>query len=190
MRRRFQARPPKKYGWLTRQIVGACSDSTVAQFQLLDASIIPTVPQQQSHVLNLQRLFVNVQVMVHTNDLEDETLAGVWGCLTWALAIIDVDDATVYDPINNDFDDELVLARGRTERIGWGTVPAISTSQSQSAAFMAQTHFDLDIKTNRRMTSDQNLVLYATRDGQVTYNRLSDHDFIVVVDSRILVKYP
>jgi len=188
--KRYPARAPKNYAWITTNFVLNYNDATVGVADLLLGATLAVSLRQQARVCNIKRIIMDHTLMVHTNDLEDETLAGVWGVAGWAVLLVDEDDTTVYDPITGDIQDETVLLIGATDRIGWGTVPAISTSQSQSAAFMASTRWTNDIRSNRRMSNDQKLVIHATRHGQASYNRLGDHDFIHTVLTRILIQLP
>jgi len=192
LRRRFQARKPKDYKWTHSIALGTAADDTITDGLMLQGSdCVPQASLAKGH-FNLQRLILDLAVGIANPTLEDST-AATWSYAWWALMLLDEDDTTVYNPEDSTtLIEETVLMHGMTERIGWSTVQdAIAPLISQSAAFMAQANVRRDVRSNRRMTSDQVLRLFLTMEDNTSWARGSDNDnYIVTMSLRTLIKLP
>jgi len=194
MRRRlFPPRRPKNYGWNVESAYGSLDNASVTIFEVCFGANLTQNANTAKQQVNLQRVIVDFNLCVRTATLEDVSSIGVWSFMHYALILRDEEDDTVYDPrTDTNLRDETLLAHGITERIGWATIETVAFPVvSQPAAFMSQTKLRLDLRTNRRITSDQILSLYCSMDADASISRDSASDqYRAYMVARNLFKVP
>jgi len=198
MRRFARARVPKKYAWVTNQVVASFDSSNVVQDTLVDGSEFThsTGLSRQDHVLNIQRIVGDVVFTVSAQvDFNPVTDTFIYGPVAWGLIIIDSDDLTTYDPETSSITDETMLGLGMTDHIGLlvdtgsfvgGT--GLSTTWGHQVGLSTRLH--LDIHTNRRLTSDQSLQFICTRPSSSAIALNGGIEYAMQSQLRVLVKFP
>jgi len=193
-------RPKKNYVWSQDASIWSSTGITIVEITLADGHDFGPEPAVGGTVIrqnwNLQRIVGDVVFGIDTTDLESSNPAvGIWMMVAWCLLIIDRDDTTAYDPETTEWSDEIVLAHGITDRFGWGTTANLligggGVVQTQSAAFMASTRLHLDVKTNRKFSSDNKLSLFTKSTTQAALTRDPDDTYAAQSQIRILHKFP
>jgi len=196
--RRFRPRTPKKYGWVTNQQVASFDNSNVVQDTLVDGSEFTqsTGISREDRVFNIQRIIGDVVFTVSAQvDFNPVTDTFVYGPVAWALIILDSDDLTTYDPETSSIADEKLLGLGLTDHIGllvdtgaFAGGTGLATTWGHSVRLATRLH--LDIKTNRRLSNDQQLQFICTRPSNSAIALNGGIEYAMQTNIRTLVKFP
>jgi len=194
--KRYPPRRQKNYVWMGVVANGAVDTAAVATASLYVAADWAGASVTSKRHCNIQRLLVDICIGIPNSKLTDPTSA-VWGPWAWMIYLADTDDTTIYDPTSFlDLTQETILAHGLENSIGWGTIDNVlvlgsGNVQSQTAAFMASERKRIDIRTNRRLGTDQSIRMAVTRDSTNT-NMVNDGgvDYEFSISSRCLLKLP
>lgn len=117
-----------------------------------------------------------------------------WAQLAWMIVLIDNDDETEYSPFAQDvLSDEKVLAHGLmgysnslwSHPVGGTTALTAFTGYGDGAAPRAH----IDVRSNRRLTGDNDIRLYYAATGLERDSQATDFG-ILGISLRALVKFP
>jgi len=189
---------PKNYAWAGLCEAGVLDDqTTILRFDLVNPSDVGQGTGLRKTV-NLQRIIGDLHIQINNGGLGGHN-EGIWAPCGYLLVIRDTDDSTFSNPfLTQDLRDETILAHGITDLIGYGTVlePLVLGSGnvvSQSSAFNAWSRTRIDIRTNRKITSDEQLSLFVSKADDVSsidFVSNEGSDFNCMVSFRTLIKIP
>jgi len=171
MARGFRRRPNAQYGWATAAQFGNYTSLTEIQREsvVVGGSDISVLSTGGTHV-NLKRLIADVTLgplLTNGNEQTVEELSTTGSymyVLSWAFILVDSDDDTDYSPDSQDIlADERIVAHGQCFQQNTNATVGVPGGAATVFAPSADSfHMRIDVKSNRRITVDENLTWYAS----------------------------
>lgn len=195
--KRFANRAPKNYQWTTYLRSGSVLPTDISFVSLLAPEDWVTNVFARQHC-NLKRIVGNAvfQLARDTIDANDDA----WCRWFWAVMVLDQDDVVsvtpnIPDPSNEtELQDETVLAQGVFSvglRAGDSALVAGTGSINAFSQIMpSQQLVPLDIRSNRRITSDQHIVLAYGAAFSAVVDRDDEALYVHTTSARTLIQIP
>lgn len=201
MARGFKRRPNANYGWATAVQYGNYPSLTeVAKESVVVGGSDISVESAGGRHANLKRLIADVTLgplLANDNEQTVELLESPFSyfyVMTWAFILVDKDDDTPYDANSQDvLADERIVAHGQCYQTGVArntaaapTVVAGFTSNQEGM------HTRIDVKSNRRITVQENLTWYASIATSRSISDSQDNIYLPTwqLMARALLKFP
>jgi len=184
--RRFIRRAPKDYRWAANATTFAGLDiGEVVHLNLLTPTDWSSGAARET--INVRRIVFDLQVRFRDEVYEFTGPSLQVSSIAWAVFLIDADDDETYEPLSAvNLTEETVLGFGQSSEVfGVGSYAVLGTIQTAQTSIPFSGSFAVDLRTNRRVTSNQHIILAVAQDPSIS---LTDEEVIGRVTSRVLLQ--